>query len=231
MHTTNSSPLSALSFLFFLILLSSCTSELSPIKRSEALLRASHYVDLYGQIISEKQTNYLDTLKSRLEGPLQTIGKVHEPFKLILLQTNHPISLSAGSGVILISRGFIKLMSSEAELAFVLAHEMAHDVLGHYQTIKPEESSNQNDNESLEIDADEFAIVIMISAGYDPRYAIASIKSAYASKETLPLSEYGYPSLEDRISHIQDKIAYIEWRPPGTIDRRDFQVFKRSIAN
>lgn len=231
MNTKSSSPFLIISCFLGLIFFISCSkiSAPQPEDKSIALLKASHFVELYGQIIGPTQTNYVEGLKNRLESPLENIGRIREPFRLILLSTNHPISLCAGSGVILLSQGFVRLLRSEAELAFVIAHEMSHDILGHTQNPPSLLESEQEHNSELEIKADEFAIVIMVAAGYDPRMATHALRNAYASKETLPLSEYGYPTLDDRLQHIQDKINAIDWEAPGTVDRRDFQLFKNSL--
>jgi predicted Zn-dependent protease len=227
MNTMNYSLNLKISFLFFVFFFSSCSSHtINEDKAQSSLQRASKLVEQYGQVISTDETNYINALGLRLESPLVKIGKSVAPFKIILLDTQKSIATSLGSYVVTVSSGLIKHLSTESELAFVIAHEMSHEILGHTEHMSLD---NETEQPELELEADSFAIVILTAAGYDPRYAEQGLRNVYKYSQSIPLSEYGYPTLEERIDNIRSKINEIEWTPPGTINRRAFNLFKLGL--
>ncbi len=52
-------------------------------------------------------------------------------FKYYILDTDHINAVSCPGGFIVLTRGLLELLSDEAELAALLAHEMAHIIAGH----------------------------------------------------------------------------------------------------
>jgi beta-barrel assembly-enhancing protease len=72
---------------------------------------------------------------------------------------------------------YVKLTSSvaeyaadEGELAAIIAHEMAHNLLGHQARLDAVGRSRANILET-EIEADKFSVRLLAGAGYDPRVA------------------------------------------------------------
>jgi beta-barrel assembly-enhancing protease len=72
---------------------------------------------------------------------------------------------------------YVKLTSSvaeyaadEGELAAIIAHEMAHNLLGHQARLDATGRSRANILET-EIEADKFSVRLLAGAGYDPRVA------------------------------------------------------------
>lgn len=53
------------------------------------------------------------------------------PFKFLILNTDRVNAVSCPGGYILLTRGLLKLVGDESELAALLAHEMAHVIAGH----------------------------------------------------------------------------------------------------
>ncbi|MHB9028170.1 MAG: M48 family metalloprotease [Candidatus Latescibacterota bacterium] len=53
------------------------------------------------------------------------------PFRFYLLDTDHVNAVSCPGGYIVLTRGLLEMISDEAELAALLAHEMAHVIAGH----------------------------------------------------------------------------------------------------
>jgi len=53
------------------------------------------------------------------------------PFKFYILSESRPVGYAAPNGMIFISRGLLNIISSEAELACVLGHEITHVVQQH----------------------------------------------------------------------------------------------------
>ena len=85
-----------------------------------------------------KDASYLDDLLARLNDALLRLPQVKtsQPFDWTALVSRDPLpnAHSLGGGVIILSAGMLRLVATEAELAAVLSHEMAHQVLGHSAT-------------------------------------------------------------------------------------------------
>lgn len=52
-------------------------------------------------------------------------------YKLLILRTTSPNAMNLGDGIIILNLGLLPIMDIEAELAFVIAHELAHNELDH----------------------------------------------------------------------------------------------------
>jgi hypothetical protein len=72
-----------------------------------------------------------------------------------------------------INAGIVRLTADDAELAFFVGHEMAHNILGHADWLDKVGPQDSNIRET-EIAADRFALRLMKGAGYDPMAAAAS---------------------------------------------------------
>lgn len=227
-----SSVKSLISFAFIVLIMTGCrgasTNRESSFKNS--IFQSSYFVERYGQIVGKEQTAYLAGLKRRL---LTSRVKAINPsidFRIILLNTSKPMAFSAGSGYILISKGLVLSFQTEAELAFAVAHEMAHYYLGHSldQKSMPDGEFTET-NEKYELEADYMAAGMMAFAGYDPHYAIQALRNTYSRARLTNMDVKGYPDLQTRTARISAQISKSGWTPPGTIDRRQFQSFRRSL--
>jgi len=138
---------------------------------------------------------------------------------LALLDTEELVALSPTRGTILISKGMIRRVGTEGELAFIIAHEIAHSALGHILT-------SESDRKNAEIEADHFGVSLMASAGYDPGLARISLLNTYGMTS---FKDPRYPSMEERVRNIEEIIADSGWTPPGTIDRREFRKFRDQL--
>src|SRR5688572_1267729 len=103
---------------------------------------------------------------------------------------------------VLVTRGMLALAGDEAELAAVLAHEVAHVVLGHASGRPPA------NRVASEAEADRLALRFLAAAGYDPRAQPdlqATLIAAHALDARLrgaaiPLPARSYaPGLDDRL--------------------------------
>lgn len=72
---------------------------------------------------------------------------------------------------LIFSESLFKIGLTEDELAFILAHEIAHDILVHKMRI-----GNSKYSLDLEKEADKFGIKIMNLAGYDKNAAINALE-------------------------------------------------------
>jgi Peptidase family M48 len=118
--------------------------------------------------------------------------------QLLLITPGMTPNASTDGRRIKISRGVLALAAgSEDELAFVLAHEMGHLVLGH---------SVFHGSIEKELDADSKGLEIMARAGYQPQGAIAILRRWAAF---MPNAANGndHPVVERRISRLEAQIA------------------------
>lgn len=211
----------------FLSLSCGCASKHSSASRSEGLLKARAYVQRYGQITNTAPNDYLRYLCERISKALSKGSYREQDFNVILLNTAQPIAASVGGGIVLLSRGIVRSLNTEAELAFILAHEMAHQHLGHKIPDSPETAASIDENKELE--ADRLAFATIAAAGYDPRYATAALKHTYQYSMNMLLDYADYPSLQARAEQISQLVKTSGWNPPGSISRAEFKKFKRTI--
>lgn len=152
--------------------------------------------------------------------------------RIIILNADAPMAFTTGGEFILISKGLILSLKSEAELAFIIAHEIAHDVLGHTKTeifLDPKNAS-ADERREIEMDADLHALAMVMKGQYDPHSALGSLRHTYAAFPDLEFSS-SYPDLSTRISKLSDLILKSRWTPPGTTSTRDFQRFFSLLAS
>lgn len=74
-------------------------------------------------------TDYLDTLTSEIISKNPELKSKN--LKFFISRHNSPNALSTGNGVIIINMGLFKHLENEAQLASVIAHEIAHQKLNH----------------------------------------------------------------------------------------------------
>jgi len=207
-----------------LLSLPGCFSGTGPHReREQAALRAETLVRQYGERSSGPAAEYLAGLSERLSQALSARPGRLEPgetFSIRLLDTSQALAVSPGRGQIVLSRGMIIRLMNESELAFVIAHEMGHQALGH--------SEEEDIDADLEMAADRYALGIVALAGYDPRFAAGSIPHAYGA--VPPESAAHYPAPEKRVQALMEALAESGWQPPGTINRRAFVEFRQALA-
>ncbi|MCB1190403.1 MAG: M48 family metalloprotease [Leptospiraceae bacterium] len=89
---------------------------------------AARLIKKFGLLKDETSTEYLNLVGNN-------IGRISSRPELVyhfgILKTNEINAYSCPGGYILVSMGALKIMRNEAELAFLLAHEVSHVTLGH----------------------------------------------------------------------------------------------------
>lgn len=108
---------------------------------------------------------------------------------------------------VVISHGLLQYISNPSELAFVMAHEIAHHLLGHAKQ-KIEQTSELQNMISHEIEADQLAIKLLQSGGFNPNAGIVLLTRV--SKECISndvSNEQLFPSLIPRLKAMQRIIS------------------------
>jgi predicted Zn-dependent protease len=126
-------------------------------------------------------------------------------------------AFAAPAGFILISSGLLKLVENEDELAFILAHEVAHVSRKHHYTVVQKQRLVAQASQSLqamdkdggvgmlsglsgqmyargldksaEYEADRIGVEIMTRAGYDPAAALSVLEKLMALQGNDPRAE------------------------------------------
>ena len=111
-----------------------------------------------------------------------------------------------GRGVY-IESGLLEVLQDDDELAFIIAHEIAHVILKHVGSGREEDLANKSIRSSIEKEADEMSIRLMIGAAYDPAGAFTAIrKFDYENRGPITrfLGVYGaYMPTEQRIDFLK----------------------------
>lgn len=77
---------------------------------------------------------------------------------------------------IFLTTGVLALLRNDDELAFLIAHEMAHNILGHAAAMRSGTVEGRKGVRQIESAADRLAGNLMIDAGYDPVIGAAALK-------------------------------------------------------
>ncbi|MBW8726447.1 MAG: M48 family metalloprotease [Inquilinus limosus] len=153
-----------------------------------------------------------------------------------LLDSDQVNAAALPDGRLLVNRGLLALAHSEAELAFVLAHEIGHVVAGHARqgAARPpvdqaiagvaEVQAEAEFNRGQEREADRIGIDALARAGFDPAAApaflarfgaaqrLAASLSGRPELATAAISGGDHPETAERIAAARDRIAAL---PPG----------------
>jgi beta-barrel assembly-enhancing protease len=80
------------------------------------------------------------------------------------------LNATAAGRYVQLTSAIVDAAQGDDELAFIIAHEMAHNILDHKTRLKAQGRATKNIR-STEVEADQFGLTLMHSAGYDPRAA------------------------------------------------------------
>jgi predicted Zn-dependent protease len=208
---------SLLSFSLFLAPLLFCVACLGPPSPRPPSLEeqtAFHsWLSAHPEIQDPKINAYLKALSSQLRSSFA------KERSLLLVRAPDRLAFSAPSGEIVISTALVQALPREAELAFIIAHEIGHQELGH---LRSDRTATQ------ELDADRFGIALISLAGYDPRYALLAL--GHLAQEQPYKNTSAYPTVAERYHALKQFITKSRWHPPAISDKRAFQALRRALA-
>ena len=96
--------------------------------------------------------------------------------------------------------------ADDNELAVIIAHEMAHNILGHKERLD-RDGRNRANIRATEIEADVFSLKLLKSAGYDPHAAARFWSRRGASREYKILYDFLSTGTHQR---TKDRVATLE---------------------
>jgi membrane-associated protease RseP (regulator of RpoE activity) len=102
---------------------------------------------------------------------------------------------------VLITSALMRSVPDDTNLALVIAHEMAHVIAGHTEMVP---------SQTLELEADRMALVLMARAGYDVEAAVAYWKTANHPHEGGTLAESSHPSTRERYENFRAELNRIK---------------------
>jgi len=159
------------------------------------------------------------------------------PWRITVVRHRAANAFSIGEGRIYVHDGTVRLAHSESELAAVIAHEMAHQLRGHFcPSTGPGASTRglqrrqqvgdvyQRINPAREIEADETALEMLRIAGYDPHAALRMARRVRDQKNGSP-GHY----LVNRIQVLRSLLAGVPSRE--VVDSPEFRRVKQDLAS
>ena len=204
----------------------------------------------YGVVQDPAVTKYVtlvgDVLAARSDRP-------GLPWKFIVLDTDGVNALAAPGGYIHITRGALALMTSEAQLAGVLGHEVIHVTEKHtIRAIQKGKAVQMGANETLsnspallnklvdkatdavmagfgrgeELEADDKGVVVANKAGYDPK-GLGDFLNALAERNKNSTTKQGlfasHPEMDERLKKLDSTIKSQKLASTVVLDDRFHQ--------
>ena len=162
------------------------------------------------------------SLLIRRQGRLHSVDLKGEPGCGGHLSLSHSSRLNAWADGkhIIVSTGMTKFARSKDELAFVIAHEMAHNILGHAHGRKDAQGlfgKRNSRSKSVEIDADSYAVQLMTKGGYQPAAGVAFLQ--HSRKHLWWAFSLSHPGFGRRIHSVLTAISSL--RAPASQLARD----------
>lgn len=156
------------------------------------------------------------------------------PWHTIVLDSDAPYAFSGGGGAIILTRGVFHLTGTEAELAAILSHEMAHQILEHPRIALAEAdftSAGPRFAFSLEqeLAADALGAKLLSVARYDPQAALSALSLAYRLSEQS-VSDPAPAWLDSRTAHLRAVLNAMKPTFPATDTTREFNKLRRRLA-
>lgn len=128
------------------------------------------------------------------------------------------LNAKADGRYVQVSGGLVEFVRNDDELALVIAHELAHNILGHRARLDAAGVSrglfagfgkNRGRIRDTELEADRLALYLMARAGYDP--AVAPTFWQRFGRKLVPgfLSDGTHPGTAERVRRAEAEIARI----------------------
>jgi len=148
-----------------------------------------------------------------------TLGSVPACLGRVRLARSDQTNAFATGTYVVMTTAMLDYVRSDDELAVVLGHEMAHDILGHPATRSEEGvlaglGIHASNIWKREADADRFGLRLMASAGYDLEAAIPFWRRYLGKFDWFPQIFRSHPSLGARARITAEEIAAIRAGQP-----------------
>jgi predicted Zn-dependent protease len=178
-------------------------------------------------------TRFIKALGAKLA---EAAGESPFPWRFTVIRDRSANAFSIGAGRIYVNEGTPFICRNEAEVAAILAHEMGHELAGHFRSSSRDTSwldglrdpppakdeligsVRQRVDPKKELEADRISIEILRRAGYDPHAAVSVAELLGGGSEASEAHSGG----AERLRNLEELVANL---PPG--GRRDGDAFRR----
>lgn len=214
-----------------LLLLCSCAPRNEGHFSPHGTLQGQKLISNFGVVTAPWATEYLAALEHRLTQSIPADKRKRERYQIVLLDTDKAGAFSPGDGKILVTRGLIRELPTEAEFAFVIAHEISHAEIGHTAQLSSDGPAlDQQTKHRFELEADEYAVGILAFAAFDPRIAPYAIEHAYSAAGGKRGADESHPGITERTQNIDRYLFEYGDSLPGIVQRRAYVKFRANLT-
>jgi len=132
-----------------------------------------------------------------------------------------------------VSDALLEYADNDDELAFALAHELAHFARDHSQIIGRTQSFRKpsaKEKRALEAEADLYANWLLARAGYDPEIAIGFIERGSRLRNIPLLGLSNHPTRKARLKNLKNVLPVLETlKASGELNSTPFVLFKSEL--
>ncbi|NNM75616.1 M48 family metalloprotease [Sphingomonas sp. ID1715] len=183
-------------------------------------------VEQVEQLVEDALSKGIAQLQVRRAGKQIDVGVAPEPgcrsrFQLL---TGRGLNAKADGRYVQVTGELVAFVKSDDELALVIAHELAHNILGHRERLDAAGVSrglfvglgkNRMRIRETELEADRLALYLMARAGYDIAVAPAFWERFGHSSVPGFLSDGTHPGARERARRAEAEIARIRAQQAG----------------
>jgi beta-barrel assembly-enhancing protease len=129
------------------------------------------------------------------------------------VDTSSKVDAGADGDRVRVTKGLTEFAADDNELAAAIAHELAHNILGHRARLNGLKKGKTKATLATEIEADRLSVWLMANAGYDTNAALR-FAERYGRKYGLGIFNDGtHPRWPKRVGSMQEEIALIAATP------------------
>ncbi len=123
--------------------------------------------------------------------------------RVSVVSSHLPVAVISPKNRLVFSSGLISLIETPSEFAFVVAHEVAHEMLGHLNSHSSAERNTDQWSLKEEIAADEFALQLLSDTQFSKEGAVRFLRrlEGFGAESGVPLNEL-HPTLTHRREHL-----------------------------
>ncbi|MDT0576982.1 M48 family metallopeptidase [Croceicoccus sp. F390] len=133
----------------------------------------------------------------------------------VYLNPSAKLNAYADGSNIIVTTAISTIVRDDSELAAVLAHELAHNILGHPARLDAIGRSGKQVRQT-EIEADRLSVHLLYRAGFDPAAAVR-LWSHVGPRNRKLFPSHDHPDWRRRIAIITDEIARLAQQPGGAV--------------
>lgn len=221
-------------------------------KERELGRRLAQDVEARSQLISDPK---IDEYVSRLGQRIALHSDAQLPFTIKVIESHDINAFGLPGGYLYVDSGLILAVDNEAELAGVVAHEVAHVAARHDTRIATRKRIwtvisycsgpaggllklagymfSMKSRRDAEREADFLGLEYQYASGYDPREFVQFFEMLDMAEDQNFIAKMfaSYPLTEDRIRRAEKEISALPARDEHVVDTSEFQEVKSRLAN